>query len=283
MRYPKYTKKVIFIVLCIIASIYILYRRYYHIESFQDTTTIPTYIWQTYKTKELSAEVANIRNSWITKNPGWTVELYDDDDIDRYIKTSWEEDMYSFYKALPLGVMKADLWRYLILTTHGGVYADIDSLCLKPVNEWFKEFTTKDALVVSPEMDGVEEEHFCQWTMYCTKEHPAMRFIAKFILNRYIKNGINIKYEHFVHETTGPNAWTDAIKSYLNMDTMTAKKMFKLYTTNPAPFVEKGIYILSPEHFQGIYSKNMYGSHTFGDGYVSWTKERDSIVQMATT
>jgi mannosyltransferase OCH1-like enzyme len=175
--------------------------------------------------------------------------------------------------------MKADLWRYLILTTHGGVYTDIDSICRVPINEWFNHFIGRDALVISPEKDG--EQHFCQWTMYCTKEHPAMRFITQFILQNYIDNGINTSNEHFVHETTGPSIWTKAIKAYLNKNDKTAQQLFEEYETDKSPFQEKGIYILSSKHFQGIYSENVYGSLFFGDGYIKWTDQRDELVKQS--
>jgi len=185
--------------------------------------------------------------------------------------------MYDFFTHLPLGVMKADLWRYLILTTHGGVYTDIDSVCNLPINEWFMGFTGPDALVISPEKDS--EIHFCQWTIYCTKEHPAMRFITKYILQQYRDNGIDTSNEHFVHQTTGPSVWTKAIKAYLNMNDKTAQQLFEHYTADKKGFEAKGIYILSADHFQGIYSKNVYGSLFFGDGYLKWTDQRDALVK----
>lgn len=281
MKYTTQFIKLFYIWIISLCVLYYALQRVYTVEAFQNTTTIPNYIWQTYKTKELPSPAANMRKTWITMNPEWDAKLYDDADIETYIKASWSQQMYDFYTKLPLGVMKADLWRYLILTTHGGVYTDVDSICKVPIKDWFNTFTGPDALVISPEKDG--EQHFCQWTMYCTKEHPAMRFITGFILQHYLENGINTRNEHFVHETTGPSVWTKAIKAYLNKNDTTAQELFNEYTTNPKEFHEKGIYILSAEHFQGIYSENVYGSLFFGDGYVKWTEERDTLVKDALT
>jgi mannosyltransferase OCH1-like enzyme len=278
----KYTKQCIkLLCLCILAVLILYYalQRAYTVEGFQSTAVIPTNLWQTYKTKQLPSPAASMRETWISMNPGWDAQLYDDADIDAYIKSSWDEKMYDFYTNLPLGVMKADLWRYLILTTHGGVYTDVDSICKIPINQWFKDFTGPDALVISPEKDG--EQHFCQWTIYCTKEHPAMRFITGFILQHYIDNGIDTSNRHFVHETTGPSIWTKAIKAYLNKNDKNAQQLFDEYTTDKKEFETKGIYILSAKHFQGIYSENVYGSLFFGDGYVKWTEQRDILVKEA--
>ncbi len=34
------------------------------------------------------------------------------------------------FRAYPLGVMRADFWRYAILFAHGGLYADMDCRCV---------------------------------------------------------------------------------------------------------------------------------------------------------
>jgi alpha 1,6-mannosyltransferase len=184
--------------------------------------------------------------------------------------------MFAFYKALPLGVMKADLWRYLVLSTHGGVYSDIDSKCLLPIKYWFHDFIGEHALVI-----GLENNiHFCQWNMYCTKDHPALKHVCKYILECYERDGIDTTDEHFVHSTTGPAIWTDALKSYLGLEHLTnAKSVYNMYTKDKSYFVTKGIYILSEGYFNYIYTKNMYGSKYFGEGYISWIDERDNLIK----
>lgn len=238
-----------------------------------------TYIWQTYKTKDLPEKAEAARETWISNNPEWKCELYDDEDIDKYIKRYWSTKMYRFFKDLPIGVMKADLWRYLILKTHGGVYSDIDSECLKPITEWEEEqkFDTKHILMIGLEND----EHFCQWTIYSTKEHPIMKYVCDYILNNYEENGIDTKNKDFVHKTTGPGIWTDAIAAYLQNEDLTRGKtsleIFKEYKKTPEKFHEYGIYILSKDYYEKIYSKNLYGSQNFGDDYVKWTDEAKDI------
>lgn len=243
-------------------------------EGYQSYLT--QYIWQTYKTKDLPEQAEAARETWISNNPEWKCELYDDADIEKYIKKWWATKMYKFFKALPVGVMKADLWRYLILKTHGGVYSDIDSECLKPINEWEDEqkFDTKHILMVGLEND----EHFCQWTIYSTKEHPVMKYVCEYILNNYEENGIDTDDKDFVHKTTGPGIWTDAISAYLVEEGLTkenskAGEIFKEYKKTPEKFHEYGIYFLSKDYYEKIYSKNLYGSQNFGDGYIKWTDE----------
>jgi mannosyltransferase OCH1-like enzyme len=240
---------------------------------------VTPYVWQTYKSKDLPEQAEAARETWISKNPEWKCELYDDADIEKYIKSYWPTKMYNFFKDLPVGVMKADLWRYLILKTHGGVYSDIDSECLKPITVWEEEqkFNSKDILLVGLEND----EHFCQWTIYSTKEHPIMKYVCDYILNNYEQNGINTKDKHFVHKTTGPSIWTDAIASYLKDEGLTKEKtsleIFKDYKKKPGKFNDYGIYLLSKDYYEKIYSKNLYGSQNFGGGYIKWTDEAKAL------
>ena len=262
----------IIILICIVLYIRLNYQEYMYKEA--KNIIIPKYIWQTYKTKDLPAPARKIMDGWITNNPGWEVILYDDDDIEEYIKKFWDNKMYAFYKALPLGVMKADLWRYLILSTHGGVYSDIDSKCLLPIKYWFHDFVGPNALVIGLENDT----HFCQWNMYCTKAHPALKHVCKFILDRYTHDGIDITYEHFVHKSTGPGAWTDALKSYLDLEHLTnARSIYEMYRKDASYFIERGVYILSKDYFESIYTHNIYGSKFFGDGYIKWTDEANKL------
>jgi mannosyltransferase OCH1-like enzyme len=240
-----------------------------------------TYIWQTYKTKELPKEAAAAKATWVEKNPERLYFLYDDKDIENYIISHWSaenKDMYEFYKNLPVGVMKADLWRYLILATHGGVYSDIDSECLKPIHAWEEEqklsASSGNILMIALEND----EHFCQWTIYATKEHPIMKHVCQYILDSYLEKGIDKSDPNFVHATTGPGIWTEAIKDYLMLPTLSAKEIFEAYKRDTDKFNNIGLYILDAKYFASIYSKNLYGSQTFGDGYVKWIDEIKKII-----
>jgi len=38
-----------------------------------------------------------------------------------------------------------------------------------------------------------------------------------------------------------------------------------------------GIYLFSKNFYNGQVSQNLYGSQTFGDGYIKWTKEAEAL------
>ena len=105
-----------------------------------------------------------------------------------------------------------------------------------------------------------------------------MKYVCEYILNKYEENGIDTDDKDFVHKTTGPGIWTDAISAYLVEEGLTkenskAGEIFKEYKKTPEKFHEYGIYFLSKDYYEKIYSKNLYGSQNFGDGYIKWTDE----------
>ena len=235
---------------------------------------IPKIIWQTYKTKDLPYSAIDAHKSWVTKNVDWEVKIYDDNDIEKYIIEYWGSRTLTFYKNLTIGAMKADLWRYLIMSTHGGVYSDIDNLCTRSINSWIYEnklYDKKDILLISLEPN---ELYFCQWIFLSTPNHPAMRHVCEYILLNYEKNGINKSDPNFVFNTTGPAIWTKAIKNYLQLDDYSVKQIYANYLNNKESFENKYIYILPYYTFSIIYSITLIGSHMFKDNYQSWKVEQ---------
>ena len=242
---------------------------------------IPKIIWQTYKTRNLPRPALLCQETWTMKNPDYIYNFYDDDDMESYIREKWNEETYEFFEALPLGVMKADLWRYLILATEGGIYSDIDSICCTPIRDWTKEvqITTNDILLVAIENNNF----FCQWTIASTKEHPAMIYVSNYLVEKWKSLGkkIFISHEHFVHGTTGPAIWTEALMKYIGEKVESnLGEFFERYVSDmrlQQKINELGIYLVRAEFFNGIASKNLVGSETFGEGYIQWKKERDRV------
>ena len=59
-------------------------------------------------------------------------------------------DYLTFSQSLPVGVMRGDLWRYMVIYIYGGVYADLDTECWEPISVWMKD---EYDMIVCPEND----------------------------------------------------------------------------------------------------------------------------------
>jgi hypothetical protein len=73
--------------------------------------------------------------TWKDMNPGYEHRLYDAKDRQDFILSHYPE-VLQVYRSLSTNVERADMWRYLALHHFGGVYADSDVRCTKPVSEW---------------------------------------------------------------------------------------------------------------------------------------------------
>jgi inositol phosphorylceramide mannosyltransferase catalytic subunit len=95
---------------------------------------IPRVIHQSWKNKELPAKFKMWQKSWIERNPGWRYKLWTDEDNHQLMITHfpWFNETYFSF---PHNIMRADSARYMYMYKHGGVYADLDMECLRPMDE----------------------------------------------------------------------------------------------------------------------------------------------------
>jgi len=198
----------------------------------------PAYIWQTWKVSPssggFSEHLRRLEASWTENHPGFVHEVVSDQaavHLISYLYASVPE-IVEAYKALPVPVLKADFFRYLILLARGGIYSDIDTEALKPANDWLPDDfdRTTVGLIIGIEADPDRPDwhdwysrriQFCQWTIQAKPGHPVLRDIVATIT----EDTLRMKREHLLDagelpksivEFTGPAVWTDAIFSYFN-------------------------------------------------------------------
>jgi mannosyltransferase OCH1-like enzyme len=93
---------------------------------------IPAIIHQTWKDEAVPAEFREWQESWRRHNAGWKYKLWTDAEIDALVRERFPE-LYGIFRAYPAPIFRVDLGRYLILKAFGGVYADLDCECLRPL------------------------------------------------------------------------------------------------------------------------------------------------------
>ena len=168
---------------------------------------IPKKIYQTWKTKNIPLEIQEIRSKIQNLNPNYEMILFDDDDIDNWIRDNFKDEIiYNTYKQINVGAGKADFWRYLILYKNGGIYLDMDSSINKSL----------DLLIKAQDQAIISREHntglFVQWCLMFAPNHP----ILKRTINLCIQN-INNKSSNNLSLLTGPAVFTMAVNQSLKM------------------------------------------------------------------
>lgn len=209
-------------------------------------TKFPAYIWQTWKQK---ADDANFQfkeqmASWRDEHPGFVHEVITDDVAVYLLRLLYASipEVLEAYNAMPMPVIKADFFRYLILYARGGIYSDIDTWAIQSAIKWIPEQIPRDTvgLVIGIEADPDRPDwaewysrriQFCQWTIQSKSGHPVLRDV----ISRITKVALDMKRsgkllnfkDKDVVELSGPAIWTDTIMDYFNDDRYFNMKMSK--------------------------------------------------------
>lgn len=128
---------------------------------------IPTDIWQIFLTKkDDQGQFATIdpgtlgdTASWLAQNPDYLYTLVGSEGADDFVKAHFagNSSILETYDALQNPGLKSDMLRYLLLYIKGGVYADTDTVCLKPIDKWIpKQYRNRTRVVVGLEFDKLD-------------------------------------------------------------------------------------------------------------------------------
>lgn len=122
---------------------------------------IPKRIFQTWKEKTVTNKILKSwQQTWIDFNPTFSYELWDDDDNRAFVKDFFPEMLETFDK-YERNICRADAIRYMYLYRHGGIYADLDFMCLKSFEPFINEMEEKNMDIVLGtlgEMDNANEK-----------------------------------------------------------------------------------------------------------------------------
>lgn len=173
---------------------------------------IPKIIFQTcsFKKNEIPEYIKIHQDTWIENNPDWEYRYYDDTDCDNFILFEYPE-YFKIYNSIKLPFARADFWRYFALYHFGGIYADIDTVCLKPLNEWVdlqKDFITSSNFIAEL------GENYEQWAFATTPKNIFIKAVIDKMLKRIQdtldKGNTEINVYH-----TSPYMFTEALKELL--------------------------------------------------------------------
>jgi mannosyltransferase OCH1-like enzyme len=231
--------------------------------------SIPKIIWQTYKDpyESLTGYMHDCMQTWRSLNPEYDHRYMDDLQAGEFVLTEYGQEWYNIFINLPVGVMRGDLWRYMVIYKYGGVYTDLDTECLLPISSWMME--DKD-FIVCPETNN----HFCQLTFDSSAGNPILKSVLDLIKDRLMSPEYGS--DHFVHSHTGPAIWTEGvmrmldikvtniIEDHLLLNSCDNAKLYKFHCYGGEQW---RIF-----HFESV--KHIYGSQNWNDGsYTQWIQD----------
>jgi len=142
------------------------------------------------------------------KNQEYSYEFYDDNRIEQFLSSEFDQNMLELYRKLNIGAAKADFFRYAVLLKKGGIYLDIDSTINGRLNEFI---LPGDIAVISAEKNpGL----YVQWALIFAPGHPFLKRTLELTISNIQTNA----YPHDVHRMTGPSVYTKAVDQCIAED-----------------------------------------------------------------
>jgi mannosyltransferase OCH1-like enzyme len=216
---------------------------------------IPKLLWQTYKSKFPPNDSISSIKTWLNLNPNYQWYYFDDVKCSQFISDHFSSEFVDMYNSLPYGVMKADAWRIAIIYVYGGVYADIDTRCLVPIDYWTKDYS----FIAAVETPGGTIGNF---TFAAEPNHPIIQSCLEHLLINY--NDPNfMNHPHTPIQNYGAHAFHAGIKKYCESNTLDNIKIYDFHDNAFTPI---------PSHKTFVH--HLAGSIVWSNNYDSWRKQQ---------
>jgi mannosyltransferase OCH1-like enzyme len=239
--------------------------------------SIPRIVHQTWRTKALPPDFARFRASWAVRHPAWEHRLYDDADCREAVEAigaPWPR----IYSNLPTAIQRADLFRYLVVHHVGGVYADIDMECRRPI----------DALLQGAECVLSIEAHLTerrrrllgyreprQLANCVFAAAPGHAFLGQVLACIAQRVSSEVRSDVDVEDSTGPRMLTRVFESLSRTDQRRIRVLPQVLLVPPnLPYaVERWIAPYSRHHFAGTWKRDSLKQRSLWEKWI----ERDRI------
>lgn len=187
---------------------------------------IPKIIHQTYKNENFTKNMRDAVESWKKLNSDYEHRFYNDAAIREYISefdvsefNFTKEELVRCFDKLAVGAGRADLFRYCVLYNEGGVYTDIDTVCIISLNS-FIEHDTDVVLLINSWFKDKMFHFFAQWFMcYCPKHLIIKNTLNLSIQSILTDTPVNIlgTSSNLLERYTGPAVYNINVLEFLNM------------------------------------------------------------------
>ena len=98
------------------------------------SSMIPRIIHQTWKTEAIPPQWQAAQQSWRDAHPEWEYRFWTDEDLERLVRERAPQ-LVPLFQRYPDQIQRVDAARYVILYEHGGLYADLDMECVRPLDD----------------------------------------------------------------------------------------------------------------------------------------------------
>ncbi|GME91053.1 hypothetical protein B5S28_g4879 [[Candida] boidinii] len=184
-----------------------------------------------------------LRARWVDLNPDHNYTLFTGSEVRDAVRKTFKDtvpEVWEAFSTLPMTILESDFSRYVILFLQGGIWADLDTVCERPVEDWFHLNVNSDIGFVA----GVEQDYnsngylgftsrriqFLQWSFMARKYHPilalAIANIVKVTFKAKADGKFQVYYNTFrdvdkcksidIMDWTGPGIFSDTVYQYMS-------------------------------------------------------------------
>lgn len=159
---------------------------------------IPKIVHQTWRDSSLPNILNNIyiHNTKIHDKTDFKFKLWShapgEPEIDNFLKINYPE-IYNIFIKTKFGVQKGDISRLAILYHYGGIYIDLDILCLKSLDNLLNYNSDKLYMAYEPSEQTMkifnDDKYLCNAFVATPKLHPLLKLAMDNIVAIYKKYG----------------------------------------------------------------------------------------------
>ena len=216
---------------------------------------IPKIIWQTYESEynNLPIKAKEMSNSWQIQNKDWEHKYVSGEERSIFVKKYFGKEWHDIYNSYKVNVLRADLWRYMCLYVHGGLYCDLDMFCKKPIESWL-DINSKFVVSVEPNEMGYTQSIFAS-----EPKSLFLKDLLDLIKSRYYENRqYNNVIDYEIYEV-GYKIFTESIDKTL----LIKPNGFEKFLGKDAEKI----------HFESIEHAYAGNGNVFDSNYQSWKTE----------
>ncbi len=227
---------------------------------------IPKIIHQTWKSSTLPENFRVYQKTWIVHHPNWEYRFYDDAAARAVVQNSFP-DLLALYDGCPSAVQRADIFRYLVVSVCGGIYADIDMECYKNMEPLLagRECVFGVEARLSPYhtrlLNHRHSERIANCIFAAKSNHPIFDKVMEEVIRRLDGNNPH----GGIIETTGPGMLTDVVQKYRRpYELHILRQICWLPPTSPDypnsfPF---NLHMYAKHHFSGSWKNESNNGHS---------------------
>ena len=200
------------------------------------------WFYLSFKSKLLFKKFQKYQKSWIIKNPSWRYILWNEKIALQFMKLKFPEflDVYNSY---PYDIQRIDALRYFLLYAYGGIYADMDTECIQPIDNFMVDFI-KDIYFVEDKGLTIYG-NVSNFFMFSKPHHPFWKSLFLHLFESRKIPSYYTKHLQILH-STGPGFLNKMRNKYLfryNIGIF-PNSLFNPFCANDGPIDREKVFVI---------------------------------------